>query len=339
MCFSRSRVSVTDGAFLTSPLDCDVQVDSSEVTITNAVAFRELVLSYEVYKDASEGLLRLVFLHVSKLVKEGPKQTENIRILRDLGIVQTYLLILSEQGTPGTVAAEIITILKYILRQSMLDNDARQLGHLLMCTMGVDDGTGTATTAAGTGERTNQRTRARHMVLDLINSLLVSEAEDALGGSNSGGGGASGQKTESALVAKTSSTGNATASSSAGSIADTLTKVLGPCFFLHFIIPETDARTVVLALQIVANLAHIDKANFCSKFNNASGWHLMASDLLYRTHVPEVFVVLCAMLVGTPVAVRGVMQSLTLQCLQENIDHAYTWERGAQGRTAGATQV
>lgn len=59
------------------------------VSISNAIAFRELVLTYEVYKSAPEGLVRLVFRHVAVLVGESPLQSDNVTTLRALGIVPT----------------------------------------------------------------------------------------------------------------------------------------------------------------------------------------------------------------------------------------------------------
>ena len=252
-------------------------------TITNAVAFRELVLAYEVYREAPQGLVRLVFNHVAKLVQDGQLQAENIKVLRELEIVPTYLAILSEKNTPATVSVEIINILSKIFRVSTVPHDARQVGHLLMNTL--QDST---TLPAPVDQSTlAQLTNARHMVLKTLLSLLTDE------------------------IAANEST--------YPSIADAFSRTLGPLYFLHFIRKPIDDRTVILVIQILVNLLHQDRGSFASKFAAAAGYTILFDGLVQYCHLPEVHLAAVSMLLGQDIVFLSPVKSLSLQIFHQHV--------------------
>jgi hypothetical protein len=66
---------------------------SDQPSITNAMAFRELLLNYDVWRASPEGLLRLIFAHVRRLAMPGPRQQLNITILNELYFLEECVLI------------------------------------------------------------------------------------------------------------------------------------------------------------------------------------------------------------------------------------------------------
>ena len=93
---SPTRRSSSSGSLGTAIVGAGVgtgaEENSSQPSITNAMAFRELLLNYDVWRSTPEGLSRLIFSHVRQLVIPGPRQSINIGILAELKFVGEYLV-------------------------------------------------------------------------------------------------------------------------------------------------------------------------------------------------------------------------------------------------------
>ena len=94
-------------------------ITRDQPSITNAMAFREFLLNYDVWHSTPEGLTRLIFTHVRRLAAAGPMQAKNIEILLELRVIDEYMAILRKDGTPAVVAHEISSILCEIYAVAM----------------------------------------------------------------------------------------------------------------------------------------------------------------------------------------------------------------------------
>jgi hypothetical protein len=253
----------------------------SQPAITNAMAFRELLLNYDVWRSTSEGLLRLIFEHVGQLVAPEPRQATNIGILAELQFVGEYLAILQEEGTPASVAVEVTSVLSSVYAFNPTARYMKMLKWHLLSTLSPEGATAQAKEyIVGTEEP--QRLKARNLLLKMIFNLLSTPNAGAAKNSIITGG-----------VAESADT--------MGGLANAISETLGPTFFLLFLSRGIANSTVVVVLKILSCLLANPKSTYLAKFRAARGFEALAVLLQQHCQLDGIYYISLAMLHGQSV--------------------------------------
>lgn len=239
---------------------------AAQTSITNAMAFRELLLNYNVWRSTPEGLSRLIFAHVRRLVVAGPMQSRNVAILRDLGLIDRFLAILQEEDTPGPVAVEIGAVLSEVFALAMTPRHFQLVRRVLISTM-----TPEAATSQEKEPDDSKLVRSRNTMLQMVLSLLTRPMSGAVDSHKS-----------------------------FRFVVDQLIALKDPGFFNLFLARGVADSTVQLALRITTTLLSDPKGSFHSAFKLKDGYATLGFLLPLHCHIDAVHLLTLWMLFGYP---------------------------------------
>ncbi|KAJ9586850.1 hypothetical protein L9F63_019532, partial [Diploptera punctata] len=113
-----------------------VTVDSGRESssIPNTTAFQDLLCDLEVWHEAPGELQRSLFEHLYELVAESSEKRTNLRIVRDLGLVERLLLILADVNN-GPTRQVLVSLLGVLLGGQPRASDLLLFGQFVAATL------------------------------------------------------------------------------------------------------------------------------------------------------------------------------------------------------------